>query len=225
MRASNTLDRMSDVGGLSRNDLLYGLPMTPGGIKGTTYLDKKWNIATILLFESEKLLEGYPVRYDLKENELEVKAKNGTKVIESKNIKSVVWRDSLTQLPKFFINGGEYTDEGTPLNGLLEVLADGKVPLLKRNYIVIKAPDYVVGFDVGSRDTKIFKKSTYYYATGKNLTKITSKKTLLPAFGDDAVEVEKFIKTNKLSTNNDRDLAMVFDGYNAKFKQETHCFN
>ena len=115
--------------------------MTPGGVKGSTYLDKKWNLATILLFQSEKLLEGYPVKYELKENELEVKASNGIKILGTKNIKSLVWKDSITQEPKYFISGSEYTDEGTPLNGLLEVLSDGKVPLLKRNFVVVKAPD------------------------------------------------------------------------------------
>ena len=115
--------------------------MTPGGVKGSTYLDKKWNLATILLFQSEKLLEGYPVKYELKENELEVKASNGIKILDTKNIKSLVWKDSITQEPKYFISGSEYTDEGTPLNGLLEVLSDGKVPLLKRNLVVVKAPD------------------------------------------------------------------------------------
>ena len=141
MRASNTLDRMSDTNGISRNDLLYGIPMTPGGVKGSTYLDKKWNLATISLFQWEKLLEGYPVKYELKENELEVKASNGIKILDTKNIKSLVWKDSITQEPKYFISGSEYKDEGTPLNGLLEVLSDGKVPLLKRNFVVVKAPD------------------------------------------------------------------------------------
>ena len=115
--------------------------MTPGGVKGSTYLDKKWNLATTLLFKSEKLPEGYPVKYELKENELEVKASNGIKILDTKNIKSLVWKDSITQEPKYFISGSEYTDEGTPLNGLLEVLSDGKVPLLKRNFVVVKAPD------------------------------------------------------------------------------------
>jgi hypothetical protein len=216
VRATNTIDALSDRGGLSRNDLLYGIPPTPGRIIGDTYLDDKWNRASILLFDSEKMIEGFPVKYDIKMDLIEVVAKNGIKIIDGKKVKSMVWLDSITNVPSYFINARAYTLEGAALNGFLQVVADGQLPLLKRTLITEKQPDYVPGLDVGSRDKKILKKESYYYSNKDQLTKIGSKKNLLTAFGDAAQDVESYIKINKLNLNKEEGLVKTFEYYNSK---------
>jgi len=219
IRATNTMDRiLSRGGGIPKgSDIMIGVPLPEGEVRGTSYLNEKWNFSTLLLFDSENMLENIPVKYDLHANEIEVLTSNGTKVIPIKRIRSLVWKDSVTTLAKFFINASLYNDEGTPLTGLLEVAADGKKPFLIRNYVVVKQPDYVAGIDVGSRDTKIFKKTTLYYASGQGLTKITSKKVLLQAFGEDAAAVDKYIQDQDLSVKKEGDLVKIFNFYNAKY--------
>lgn len=219
MRAENTLDRLSDRNGLGSNDLLYGLPPSPGGVKGSFYLNDHWNIANIMLVDSEKLLEGYAVKYNLKDEELEVRSKTGIKILDAKKIKSLVWKDSLTQSVRYFVNAGDYTEEGTPLRGLLEVVADGKMPLLKRTYTSLQDPTYIPAFDVGSRDAKILKKTAFYHASGNALTKVTNKKNLLASFGDQAADMEKYMKINQLSVNKEQGLMRIFEYYNSKFKE------
>ncbi|HRG78982.1 MAG TPA: hypothetical protein PL167_05205, partial [Cyclobacteriaceae bacterium] len=59
MRAENTLDRISSKNSLSGSDILYGLPVPPGSTMGDNYLNKEWNQATFLLYQSEKMIEGY----------------------------------------------------------------------------------------------------------------------------------------------------------------------
>ena len=63
----------------------------------------------------KKLLESIPVKYDLKENMVELLASKEVRMVEVKKIKSLLWRDSLTHSTKLFINGNEYNEDGAPL--------------------------------------------------------------------------------------------------------------
>src|SRR5688500_16459670 len=73
MRAQFTLDQLNQ-NGLATGDVLYGVAPPPGRVVGDTYIDKKWNIGKILLYEKEKVIQGYPVRYDIKGDLLEIKS-------------------------------------------------------------------------------------------------------------------------------------------------------
>jgi hypothetical protein len=216
MRAENTLDRLSDKGGLSRSDLLYGIPMAPGGVVGDNYLDKKWNAATILLYQSETMIEGHPVKYDIKSDIVEIKSKSGIKILGGEKIKNMVWIDSLTSVPQYFVNGAEFKKDGVESRGLLEVLVDGDLPLLKKTEIYVKQPTYNAAMDAGSKDTKIFQKEIFFYSVDKNLMIIKNKKNVLEAAGDRATEVETYIKANKINVNKLPDLKKVFEFLNTK---------
>jgi hypothetical protein len=219
MRAQNTLSRLSEpIRGLSNSDLLYGIPMEPGIVIGDNYLDKKWNMANILLYQSETLIEGYPVKYDVKEDRLEIKSKSGIKVLDSKKIRNLVWVDSLTTQPHYFVNGAEYRFEGVKSLGLIEVIVDGELPLLKKAEFHVKQPNYNAALDVGSRDTKLYFKEIYLYAQGKDLIKIKNKDDVLKAAGSYADEVESFIKVNKININKPQGLKNVFEFINSKYK-------
>jgi hypothetical protein len=90
VRAANTLDRLKESRDFSSADLLYGIPLPEGKIIGDTYLDIHWKNSSILLYESEKLIEGFPIRYDIRTDEVEVKSKSGIKVLNGVKIKSFV---------------------------------------------------------------------------------------------------------------------------------------
>ncbi len=218
MTAQFAMDRMTDIDGLGRNDVLYGVPLPPGRVVGDVYYDKKWNIARVMLSNNDQIIEGIRVRYDLAESAIELKGKQSVKVLDVSKIKSVVWIDSLTQAKRYFVNGNQYQLEGVPLLGLLEVLADGRFPLLKRTMIVIKKATYNAAVDAGSRDTKIIKESTCYFVNGNDLRPAKSKKTLLAAFGEHADDMEKYIKVNKLNLNSERGLTLLFAYYNSKIE-------
>ena len=213
LRAENTLDRLSDKGGLSNSDILYGIPLPPGSVVGDVYFDKKWNSATILLYQTETMIEGYPVKYDIKGDVLEIKSSAGIKVLDVRKVKNMVWIDSLTQKPHYFANGAEFKVEGVPVNGLLEVLVDGKTPLMKRDQIYVKDPTYNVAMGAGSRDTKIYHKFTYYYSKGSELIKVKGKKDVL-AITNNTAAVEEYIKQNKLNVSKESGLIKVFEYIN-----------
>jgi len=215
LRAENTLDRMSSKNSLSGSDILYGLPVPPGTTIGDNYLNKEWNQATFLLYQSEKMIEGYPAKFDIQSDLFEVKTKNGIKILDNSKVKNVVWIDSLTSLPHYFVNGKEYRIEGVPSSGILEILVDGIFPLFKKTELLVKEPTYNVAFDVGSRDKKIIQKEIIYYGKDKDLIRVKNKKDVLAAAGDRAAEVEAFVKSNKLGLNKETDIKRVFEFLNA----------
>jgi hypothetical protein len=215
VRAVNTLERLTDSNGLGTNEMMYGIPLPEGKVIGDTYLYPEWKRSVILLYEGNKLLEDYLIRYDIKADELDVKTAKGVKVLFGRNVKSFTWIDSLGSEPYYFINAKEFKQDGVSLTGFFEVLVDGKIPLFKKTLVSIKKADYNVQLSIGSRDDKILKKPKFYYAIENRVTEIpASKKKLMPSFKDKASEVEKFMDENNLSVKKEDDLIKVYSFYN-----------
>ncbi|MBX2915983.1 MAG: hypothetical protein KF856_12005 [Cyclobacteriaceae bacterium] len=208
MRAQFTLERLSSSQGLGPSDILYGVPMASGSVQGDVYLDKKWNKATLMPKDSEKLLEGYYVKYNLKDKTIEIKTSTGIKAVASNKIKSMVWIDSVTTLPSYFINASTYRISGTSLTGMLEVLVDAEYPLFKYHKIEIKEPTYNVAMGSGSKDTRILKRSVYFTAANSQLVQIKNIKNL-SAHTSKPEKLEAFIKDQKLSIKKEKDLIEI----------------
>jgi len=219
VRAVNTIERLTDSNGLGTNEMMFGIPLPEGKVIGDTYLYKEWKRSVILLYDGNKLLEGFPIRYDIKADELDVKTVNGVKVLAGRNVKSFIWIDSARRDPYYFINAKEYKNEGIALTGFFEVLVDGKIPLFKKMNVTIKQADYNVQLSIGSRDDKILKKPTYYYARGLEAIEVPgNKKKFLTLFKDKTEEVEKYISANALSVKKEDDLIRIFTYYNSLIK-------
>jgi hypothetical protein len=214
IRATNTLEKLFDYNGIDEGDILYGIPLPPGKVVGDTYLDTQWRNSNVMLYEQEKLIEGFPMRYDIHQDELEFKAKNGIKVLAGDKVKSFVWADSITRTPAYFISGKAFRNvDDVPFTGFFQVLAEGSVPLLKKTYIDIKKADYNVALNVGSPDDKILKKNKFYVLKENRLVELPgSRKKFLNIFNDNA-RLEEFIKQNSLSTTNEHDLKMIWDHF------------
>jgi hypothetical protein len=214
IRATNTIDKLSDMRGLETGEMLFGIPLPEGKVIGDTYLDVQWKTGSIMLYDKDKLIERYPIRYDIHADELDIKTGKSVKVIAGNKIKSFSWIDSSYTVPIYFINAKDFKDEeGGSFSGFFEVLVDGTLPLLRKTDIVVKKADYNVQLNVGSTDDKILKKDIYYYLKdGKALEVPSSKKKLLALFGQHAEAVEKYIKENKGATKQ-RDLVLAFDYY------------
>jgi hypothetical protein len=217
IRASSTLEKIFDYTGLDNGEILYGIPLPEGKVIGDTYLDTHWKNSNIMLYEKEQLIEGYPARYDIYLDELEVKGRNGVKVLAGAKVKSFVWADSSTRTPEYYINGkGFKNEDDVPFTGFFQVLSEGSIPLLKKTFIDIKKADYNIQFNVGSPDDKILKKDKFYALKENKLINVpASRKKILTLFNDNTRVVEVFIKENNLTTSNEEDLKLIFEHYNA----------
>jgi hypothetical protein len=217
LRASNTLDNLFDANGLSNSDNLYGIPLESGRIVGNAYLNPDWKRTTFLLYTSDKMIEGYPSRYEIDQDQFEIKAADAVKVLNGKRVRSFVWADSLTKTPHYFVNGKDFrNEENTPLSGFFEVLAEGNYTLLEKTRVQIIEPNYKVQLDMGSRDQRIIKKNAFYYSVkGVIIPLPSSRKKLLTLFGDHAPEIGKFIKVNALDLDNAMHLKVLFEHYHS----------
>ncbi|MEX2233840.1 MAG: hypothetical protein WD824_16870 [Cyclobacteriaceae bacterium] len=218
IRAANTLDNLFDANGLATFDNLYGIPLEPGRVIGNTYLNPDWRRTTFLLYEADRMIEDYPARYEIDQDQFEIKVAKGVKVLSGKKVKSFVWVDSLTRSPHYFVNAKDLKNEdNSPLNGFFEVLSEGELTLLSRTGIVVKKPNYNEKLDMGTRDERILKKSKFYITEkGKVKELAASRKKLLPVFGEHAAVMEEFIRKNALSLNEPAHLKAIFENYNAK---------
>ncbi|MBK5278602.1 MAG: hypothetical protein JJE09_07030 [Bacteroidia bacterium] len=224
MRNEVTLDRLLSSNGSSKVELLYGLPAFSGPPLGHNYIDQKWNNCSFLLFDSEKLMEGYLAKYDIGANCLAVKLTGGTRLIEVNKIECIVWLDSITRAPRYFINAKDFKEESIQLTGLLEVLVDGQMPLLAQSYLKEKE----IGFFAGllalfekDKEKKYEVDNYFFVGNGTALSKIVTEKEFLLSFGDYFWEIEEYIEKNKLNISTPGGLKKVFEYYNAKFERFT----
>jgi hypothetical protein len=221
LRAASTLDRLTNFQGNNTPDMLYGIPMPPGKVIGDTYLSTDWKIATVLLYADNKIIEGFPTRYDIGTNELEFNAKNGVKALSGEKVKSFVWIDSQTNTPSYFVNAKEFKNiDNVPFIGFFQILSDGTLPLMKRTKITVKKADYNAALNVGSPDDKILKSEELCYSKENKVFKMPgSNKKAVPVFGDKAAEIKKFIDENSLSVGKEEDLIKIFDHFNSLTKK------
>jgi hypothetical protein len=217
IRAANTLDNLFDANGLASFDNLYGIPLEPGKVVGNSYLNADWKRTTFMLYDTDKMIEGYHARYEIEQDQFEIKAAGGIKVLSGRKVKSFVWVDSLSKSPHYFVNGKDLRGEGqTQPTGFYEVLTEGGLTLLAKTDIVVKEPTYNEKLDMGQRDTRIVKKTAFFYIDNNVMKELpSSRKKLLPLFGQHEAAIEEFIKLNKLSLNQSGHLRAVFEHYNA----------
>lgn len=195
IRATNTLDRLND-GGISSNEILYGIPLAPGDIIGDEFMNENWDKSSVSLKDSGKKIQGFRCRYNLVSDELYFQTNTGeVRALKGSKIKSFTLTNGNTGIDSEFINAGKFLEDGVPLDGFLEVLIDGPSALYKRTEINVIKPTYRQELDMGSRDTKLVKRSAYYRVDGVNLVKLNvkNKKKFVRAFGDQQSKVASYM--------------------------------
>lgn len=184
----------------------------PKETKGSYYYNDKWYNGTIKLFSGEEV-QAYPLKYDMKMNQIDIKVNNTIKVISIGAVKEITW---LKPNGKYEIlkNLSIYKDlEGY---GFLSVLSEGKLSLLKKTELNLLDANYNTAMDVGSQSDKYVKKEIYYIKSGDEIIQIKKKKkNILNKFEDKAEKVELFASENNLNFKDDVDLEKIFNYYNS----------
>lgn len=199
---------------------IYGIPPEPKSVEGNFYLDKKWNVASILLYREQTVLEGFRVRYNINSNMFELMEpdKNLVSVMPGLRIQNIVWMDSSYNVPRYFVNGMDFKEDGVPISGFFEVIVEGELPLMRRTIAVFKESNYNVALMVGDRNDQIIKRNVYYYLKGKDLYEVPKKrKDLFPIFGDKASEMMAFVEQNEIDLKKTGSIFQLFTYYNSRF--------
>jgi hypothetical protein len=199
---------------------IYGIPPEPKKLEGNFYLDNKWNVASILLYREQTVLEGFRVRYNINSNlfELMEPENNLVTTMPGLRIQNIVWMDCAYKVPRYFVNGMDFKEEGTPISGFFEVLVEGELPLMRRTMAIFKESNYNTALMVGNRNDQIIKRNVYYYLKGKDLFEVPKRrKELFLIFGEKAEEMEAFVEENEMDLKKNGSIFQLFTYFNSRY--------
>lgn len=220
IRSANVSRLLTERPNFIGGNMVYGIPPEPKRVEGNFYLDQKWNIASILLYRDQEILESFRVRYQINANQFELLDPETFQVttLQGYRVQNIVWMDSSYNVPRYFVNGMDFKEDGVPISGFFEVLVEGQLPLMRRTLAVFKESNYNVALMVGNRNDQIVKRNSYYYLKGKDLILVPKKrKQFFTIFGKEAAEVEQFFEENQLKLSDPSAIFQVFTYYNSKF--------
>ncbi len=214
VRANNAINQMN-YNNMKQGDMIYQVRSSETSEWiGDPYFDTHWAKSSILLYDG-RLIEGQLIRYDIRQNEFEIRLSGQVKVLSGSLVQNVVWVDSLDSSTRYLVNTKDLNWENSKSTGFMELLVEGENPLMKRIVIEILKPDYNLALNVGSKDYRIFKKVKYYYVRNATLHEV-KKRAVIQEFKEKFPEIESFCKKESISWSKQSDLVQLFSYLNPK---------
>lgn len=216
----SVMERMVSQGVSGNTAALGNMSVSKPGLIGDVYLNRDYRNATFLLYENNQLTASLPAKLDLQRNEFDVLMTNGVRALAGSHVRTMVWSDSVSKVPQYFVNAKEYKDDKeTPYYGFFQILSEGEITLLKLTEVRLKPADRNLSHSVGTNDNKFLKISTLLYAVSKTAQKLPNKKGTMKLLESRKEEIEKFIDVNDLDLSRENHLTAVFDYYNSLVKK------
>ncbi|WP_242920890.1 hypothetical protein [Pontibacter liquoris] len=193
-----------------------GRPIRVGqyeNVVGSPYLQDEWRKGTVKLANGET----YP-DVDLKYDQVQDIPLFRNKAGETLEIVQSVAGFTITYLKDGALQEAVFRNgypgiKGASRTSFYEVLAEGKVDLLKRTNKVIREEK---AYNSATITKNILPVVTYYIAREEQLVNIKNdRKSILEALADKAPELDAYIKKNKLRLKEDADLAQLINYYNS----------
>jgi hypothetical protein len=181
--------------------------------EGSYYYNDNWYIGKLELFSGE-IINDYPLKLDLKFNQIDIKVNESVKIITAGAIKEIVWRNSLGSI-EVLRNTSLYKDfKGS--NGFFSVLVEGNITLMKKMELTLLEGNYNGAIDAGNENSKYVKKEKYYILKDYKINKIRkSRRIVSQLLSDQITKIEEFVDANNLNLKEEDDLIRVFDYYNS----------
>jgi hypothetical protein len=212
IRAANTFDVINQD--LLTDHMIYTIPLKPGNVVGSVYLEDEWKRTILQVYVTDKILGPYSCKVNLHTGQIEVMDDDVLKIIDSRKIKNFTIEGDDGK--KHFVNGHDYIFSQAPLDGFLEVLVEGEIPLFQRTSLTIMRPDNKPELNVGNKNARIIKKESFLFAKGKELTDPKGLKgNVEKIFGEKASDIKKFIRDNSLKLSRKEDLIQISQFYNS----------
>lgn len=212
--SNEELRTMRVLGDLERESRPYRSAVNGPEVEGDPYLWTTWSPGSVTLYRENKTFELTGLKYDVLNYGLDVYFDaDKIKSLDGNLVQAFEYRDSLTQLPHRFVNAKEFTRDGVPVKGFLEVLCWGKVDVYAFTEATMLKPNYNMAIGSGSKNYIISKKRVLLYSPGNELRPL-SKKELSKIWSERETEMNRFQKVNKLNTSRDRDLMLMVDYFN-----------
>ena len=208
-----------------RSGVFWTSPTGQSDVVGDFYIDSVWHDGGVKLLKPvaqigghvSDTIAGFNIRYNVLNDELEVladKAKKDIRVIKGNQLKS--FSTDHGQGAVQYVNLAGYNPKGE-LKGFGEVLASGKLTLVKAYKPQITKPNYNAGFGTGEKNTIVRLATDYYVLSGSAAQKVSlSKKSLLPLMTDKKSDVESYLKDHELNFKDEGQVVDLIRYYNTK---------
>ncbi len=192
------------------------MPLQKGETQGSIYLEKDWYYGNLEL-EGDKVILDYPLKYNLKSGELEIKVTwDSIRVVNFSKIERFTWEGARGS--EYFVNAKKYTGDSyeVNVNGFFKVLEDGETKLFENSYLELLPSSYNTAMDAGRNYDEYTKKNKLYiYKDGKLSQVKKNKKSVLSAMNDKETEVKLYAKENKLKYRKAEDITSMVKYYNS----------
>ncbi len=203
---------------------IYGVEGPQGRIVGDIYLDTVWRQSVVYFYpevvrrydpKAADSVAGYRVRIDLYNSNVEFQVEGGVKAVEGTAIKRILFKEA--QTPFTIINTTQLP-RLPDVKGFFRLIGEGKLTVVQHPKIQVINPTYNVALNVGTKDTRLYKKTDYYYLKGSQLVKFKpNKKSLLQLMKNQKSRVEQYLAANPVNFKNPEDLTRLVGYYNALF--------
>ncbi len=193
-------------------DILVNFKTRPVEDIGSYYIEEEWHNGKFLL-TSDHVFEDYPIKYDLKNNVLEIQLSDEVKILDLYRIKEFSWTDN-TGSEYSFINLNVKAKD-TKLYGIAQVLMDGKAKLIKTiKYIPNPGNDIKYGAYTAIEHEYI--DEDLYLMEGEKILLVKgNRKRFIKFFDGYSSNIISFVKSNKLKISRLSDLKQIIEYYNS----------
>ncbi|MDN5214121.1 hypothetical protein QQ020_18740 [Fulvivirgaceae bacterium BMA12] len=193
--------------------LVMEIPLAVKDDLGDLFINDTWRLGAIELF-NELVIDEYYYKYEIVKDHFELQTSEGIKILPGSWVKKFNWKEPELNRERQFVTGKGFFVDKVPFDGFFEVLFKGKVSLLLKVEAEVMESNYVPQFNIGTQGKQYQKKELYYMAEPGNTFLLNKKiKQNLPHFGEDASNIEDYVKTNKLKFNRPNDLIRIVEYY------------
>jgi len=189
--------------------------VTHSEVEGHPYLIKDWVSGKVIL-ENKKSIAAN-LKFDVYGNRVLFQDKNGRALELQSKFTSFTLNNTGSEIsnisPLVFVNGYPPTGVNQTDSSLYQLIADGKIKLLK--YYKKEITEHVEDTSSVVRASyKLFR--TYYIFKNNQLKQIQlNKKSFVKSLGDHSEQLETYFKTNTVDFGSDIDLQKLFTWYNS----------
>lgn len=188
--------------------------LRPREQEGTFYFSDEWMEGAVL-YKNGKVFTDHLIRYNQKDNSIEVKSGIGILTLPGYYVKEFTMQrvDHKGEVKERnrFINPSNYNAGGYALNiGFLQEIYAGEMSLFSAHKAELVRPDHVPILSTGSTRSRVIRRKKYFLYDGKRLVEIPRKKSkLIKLFEKYRPGISAYVKKEKLNVKSKKGLSSI----------------
>ena len=185
---------------------------SPTDISGKIYLDEGWQEGVILSGDDES--GNANIRYNVLSDEMQVLVNGQILALVSSKIKALRIGEQV------FITAPYIRDQKLVSLGYFELLADGKIQLLRKYKCITQPTEYHPAVAT-AKDQEYVIESEFYFRLVKDYAKPLKrgKKSILAVFPDGENEMKIYAEKHELNLKKEEAIIQLFNFYNLSVKK------